>query len=143
MSALAPRNCHQVGTSHKIVYLAQRFFKIIENIASQEGIDAIADELRCYTCDDDVKIISFKPYEEFWSDVSKLVEGESCWPRYPILSQFTLSMGTAFHANADTEHAFSVQTDIHIILSKRSHMGCIAGRKLFGGVLLLHRHGIR
>ena len=113
MSAFSPPNCQQVSTSHKIVYLAERFSKIIENIAPQNRIDIISDKLRCYTCDDDVRRIMNKPYEEFWMNVSKLVEGESMWSKYPVLSRFALAMATAFHANSDTERAFSVQTDIH------------------------------
>ena len=113
MSAFSPVNSHKVGTTHKMMYLAKRFSKIVSNIAPQGGLDLISDEVRAYTCDDDVKSLSSKSYEEFWIAVSELIEGESSWPRYPVLSRFALAMATAFHANSDTERAFSVQTDIH------------------------------
>ena len=46
-------------------------------------------------------------------EMSLLSEGKNGWEKYNILPWFALSMGTSFNSNSETEHAFSVETDIH------------------------------
>ena len=95
-------------------YLAHKFSNLVENIEPQDGLDALEEEINCYTTDDELKDISPDTfYEEFWLRVGQVTEGESNWLKYPILSRFALVLATGFNSNSEAERGFSVQTDLH------------------------------
>ena len=112
MCALCPKNVRSIYTTHQLNFLSKRFSKVVENIQPVEGLDRIKEEIDNYVLDDEVTMSGYS-FEDFWSQVSLLTEGDNHWEKYTILPRFALSLGTTFNSNSETERAFSVETDIH------------------------------
>ena len=112
MCALCPKNVRSIYTTHQLNFLSKRFSKVVENIQPVEGLDRIKEEIDNYVLDDEVSMSGYS-FEDFWSQVSLLTEGDNHWEKYTILPRFVLSLGTTFNSNSETERAFSVETDIH------------------------------
>ena len=93
-------------------YLTRKYSKVMENIEKQEGLDRFHEEIENYTTDEVISSTT-KNFEDFWRAVALLTEGDVSWPKFPLLPRLAMVMATAFISNSETEHAFSVQTDIH------------------------------
>jgi hypothetical protein len=78
-------------------------------------MDKVKSEIDRYIMDDDVKedISKEQGFEQFWTDVGDLTDGEAGWTRYEVLPRFALGMGTKNSATGDVERAFSTMNIIH------------------------------
>ena len=113
MSALSPSSQSHILTGDKLVYLAVKYSKVVDNIQAIDGMDRLKDEIRRYVTDDDVKELCKDTFEEFWDDVGKLTDGGAGWFRYEILPRFALGLGTKHDATGDVERGFSTMNLIH------------------------------
>ena len=113
MSGLAPSSQSHILTGDKLVYLAVKYSKVVDNIQTIDGMDRLKDEIRRYVTDDDVKELCKDTFEEFWDDVGKLTDGGAGWLRYEILPRFALGLGTKHDATGDVERGFSTMNLIH------------------------------
>ena len=58
MSGLSPGSHSHILTAEKLIYLAGKYSKVVDNIQPIDGMDRLKDEIRRYNTDDDVKDLS-------------------------------------------------------------------------------------
>ena len=113
MAALSPSRQSHILTGDKLVSLAVKYSKIVDNIQSVDGMDRIKDEIKRYVTDDDVKELEKETFEDFWEEVGKITDGAAGWLRFEILPRFALALGTKHDATGDVERGFSTMNLIH------------------------------
>ena len=116
IEALGPGNRTKAETPDRIMYLANSFSKVINNIEPGDGMDKVKEEVETYQLDDDQQMLDLNKklgFDQYWEKVSKITEGEGEWPVYPTLSRLARSLGTAFNSGSEQERGFSRQADIH------------------------------
>ena len=113
MSALSPHKQSHILTARKLKGLALQFSKVVDNIEPFGGMDSIKEEIDRYVVDDDVKEIEKgHGFEQFWSDVQDITDGEARWQRFPILPRFAFAMAVKHNDTSDVERQFSVMNNI-------------------------------
>ena len=113
MSALSPHKQSHILTARKLKGLALQFSKVVDNIEPFGGMDSIKEEIDRYVVDDDVKEIEKgNGFEQFWSDVEDITDGEARWQRFPILPRFAFAMAVKHNDTSDVERQFSVMNNI-------------------------------
>jgi len=111
MSALSPLKQSHVATKYSLKSLANSYSKVIRNI-DQEGMDKVRREIEEYIIDDDIKDIDKSlRYEDYWTAVSNLKEGE--WQKYEVLPRFAMAISVVFNSNSEVERQFSLMNNVH------------------------------
>ena len=107
-SSLSPTQHSKATTKSRILYLANKYKRIIENIDKVDGMDTLDTELDAYTGDKELKEMKDMVFNEYWSNVKEIKE---CgWTKYKILPRFALAMSTILNSNSECERMFSIQT---------------------------------
>ena len=107
-SSFSPKNHRKVSTKRQIMFLANKYKRIIQSIDKFGGIDALERELNDYESDDDLNDLEDLKYSDYWDKVKQLKENG--WVKYKILPRFALAMSTIFNSNSECERMFSKQT---------------------------------
>ena len=111
MTALSPLKQSHVATKYGLKSLANSYSKVIKNI-DQEGMDKIRREIDEYIVDDDIKDMNKSMrYEDYWTAVSDMKEGE--WQKYEVLPKFAMALSVIFNSNSEVEREFSLMNNIH------------------------------
>ena len=94
------------------LYLSKSCSKIIDNIQQVYTKERVITEIDMYSVEESLAGIDVNlPCVDFLNEVQNVMEGD--YPKYEILSKFTLAMGTFFNSNSEVERVFSVWTEIH------------------------------
>ena len=111
MAALSPLKQTHLATKYSLKSLANSYSKVIRNI-DQEGMDKVRREIEEYIIDDDIKDMDKSlRYEDYWTAVSNLKEGE--WQKYEILPKFAMALSVVFNSNSEVERQFSLMNNVH------------------------------
>jgi hypothetical protein len=114
MEAFAPNNRSKAATPEEIMFLANSFSKIVDNIRPGDGQDKLREEVQTYQLDDEISNISHSlSYDDYWGEVAKVTEGPEQWEVYEVLPRLARCLGTSFNSGSEMERGFSRQSDIH------------------------------
>lgn len=94
------------------LYLSKSCSKIIDNIQQVYTKERVITEIDMYSVEESLAGIDVNlPCVDFLNEVQIVMEGD--YPKYEILSKFTLAMGTFFSCNSEVERVFSVWAEIY------------------------------
>ena len=114
MSALSPHKQCNILTSRKLKALAMQYSKVVDNIEPFGGMDSLKEEIDRYVVDDDIKEIEKgSGFEQYWTEVGNLTDGEARWERFSILPRFAFSMAVKHNDTSVVERQFTVMNNIH------------------------------
>ena len=107
-SSLSPSNHSKCTTKRKILYLAKKYKRVVENIDKASGMDTLEREIEDYIIDDDLKDMKDQNYRQYWNNVKQMTENG--WLKYKVLPRFAFAMSTILNSNSECERMFSHQT---------------------------------
>ena len=79
IEALGPGNRTKAETPDRIMYLANSFSKVINNIEPGDGMDKVKEEVETYQLDDDQQMLDLNKklgFDQYWEKVSKITEDD-------------------------------------------------------------------